>query len=132
MPKSHINPPGLSNPGTYTHVVKATGQSLVFIAGQVAFDAQGQVVGEGDLRAQAHQVFQNLRTALEAADCGFENVVKLVTYVVNYQPVHRAVLAEVRPNYLPATNPPASTLLGVQALALPQLLIEIDAVAVLD
>jgi enamine deaminase RidA (YjgF/YER057c/UK114 family) len=112
--------------------VKTSGQSLVFIAGQVALDAQGQVVGEGDLRAQAHQVFQNLRTALEAAGASFEDVVKLVTYVVNYQPEHRALLAEVRPDYLPANNPPASTLLGVQALALPQLLIEIDAVAVLD
>jgi len=132
VPKEHINPPGLSNPGTYTQVVKASGQTLVFIAGQVAFDAQGQVVGEGDLRAQAHQVFQNLRAALEAAGCGFVDVVKLVTYVVNYQPEYRALLAEVRPNYIPATNPPVSTLLGVQALALPQLLIEIDAVAVLD
>ncbi len=132
MPKDYINPQGISNPGTYTHVVKTSGQSLVFIAGQVALDAQGQVVGEGDLRAQAHQVFQNLRTALEAAGASFEDVVKLVTYVVNYQPEHRALLAEVRPDYLPASNPPASTLLGVQALALPQLLIEIDAVAVLD
>lgn len=132
MPLEHINPAGMSDPGTYTHVVKASGQTLVFIAGQVAFDAEGQLVGEGNLRAQAHQVYRNLGIALEAAGCGFEDVVKLVTYVVNYQPEHRALLAEVRPNYIPATNPPVSTLLGVQSLALPQLLIEIDAVAVLD
>lgn len=132
MPKEHINPSGLSDPGTYTHVVKVSGQTLAFVAGQVAFDGEGQLVGEGDLRAQAHQVFRNLRTALEAAGCGFDDVVKLVTYVVNYQPEHRAVLAEVRPDYIPTTNPPVSTLLGVQSLALPGLLIEIDAVAVLD
>jgi enamine deaminase RidA (YjgF/YER057c/UK114 family) len=129
--KEFIQPAGLSTPGGYTHVVTARGK-MIFIAGQVAYDADAQLVGEGDLKAQAQQVFENLRIALAAAGATFEDVVKLTVYIVNYTPSDRAVLVEVRDRYVSREHPPASTLLGVQSLARPEFLIEIDAIAVTD
>lgn len=74
---------------------------------------------------------KNLGVALEAAGASFADVVKITTYVVDYRPEHRRVIAEARGRYLPAGTPPASTLVGVQALAGPDWLIEIEAVAVI-
>ena len=131
MSKDFINPAGIQSLGAYTHVVTVTGGKLIYIAGQVAFDGEGNLVGGDDLGAQAHQVYANLRLALEAAGAGFEDLVKITAYIVNYRPEYRAVLGEVRSQYVLA-DPPASTLVGVQALALPELLIEIEAVAAVD
>lgn len=131
MSKQFINPKELSNPGTYTHVVVAEGKKTIFISGQIALDANGQVVGKGDLRAQTQQVFENLKTALASAGATFADVVKLTTYIVNYKPDMRPALVEVRAAYLPKENPPASTLVGVMALAREEFLIEIEAIAVL-
>jgi len=131
LPTQHTNPSGVSQPANYTHVVSSDGSRIVFISGQVAVNAQGQLVGEGDLAKQAEQVFENLKTCLTAAGAGFADVVKLTTYVVNYKPDDRATIGVLRQRYLPATNPPASTLVGVQSLARPDLMIEIEAVAVL-
>ena len=130
MPHNRINPPEVSTPRGYSHVVEATGARLIFISGQVAADASGAIVGEGDLAAQARQVFANLKACLDAAGATFADVTKITTFVVNYQPEHRAVIAEARERHLPADVPPASTLVGVQALARPEFLIEIEATAV--
>ena len=132
MPTAHINPSGVSQPTGYTHVVRADGAQTVYISGQIAINAAGEVVGEGDLAKQANQVFENLRTCLASAGAGFEDVVKFTTYVVNFKSEDRAIVAAARQKYLPAANPPASTLVGVQALALPGLMIEIEAIAVLQ
>ena len=131
MPTQHINPQGVSQPTGYTHVVASDGRRIVFVSGQIAIDGQGRLVGEGDLGKQAEQVFQNLKACLAAAGATFEDVVKMTTYVVNYSADQRPVIVAVRQKYLPADKPPASTLVGVQALARPDLLIEIEAVAVL-
>ena len=131
MPTQHINPQGVSTPAGYTHVVSAEGRVL-FISGQVALDATGNVVGDGDFAAQANQVFENLKTCLAAAGASFSNVVKLTTYIVNYSPELRPALTAARAGHLPADGPPASTLVGVQALARPEFLIEIEAVAVVS
>ncbi len=131
MPKQFINPDGLSNPGTYTHVVTVQGGKLIFISGQVALDAQGQVVGAGDLKAQAKQVFENLKTALASQSATFTDVVKLNIYIVNYKPEYRQVVAEVRGQYF-AARPPASTLVGVQSLARPEFMIEVEAIAAVE
>ena len=131
MTTQHINPDGVSKPTGYTHVVASNGSTIVFISGQIAVDAQGSLVGEGDLTRQAEQVFENLKTCLATVNATFADVVKLVTYVVNFKPEDRATIAGLRQRFLPADNPPASTLVGVQALARPDLLIEIEAVAVL-
>jgi enamine deaminase RidA (YjgF/YER057c/UK114 family) len=128
----HIRPAGLANNPAYTHVVAARGARTVYISGQVAMDAAGDLVGEGDLAAQTEQVMENLGVALAAAGASFEDVVKITTFVVGYQPELRSVISSVRSRYLPAENPPASTLVGISALAAPGWLIEIEAVAVTD
>ena len=130
MSNRFIKPEGLSNNPAYTHVVAATGGTTLYISGQISVDAAGAVVGQGDLAAQTRQVMENLKVALAAGGATFDDVVKITTFVVNYQPEHRAVVAGVRGAYLSAENPPASTLVGVQALASPDFLIEIEAVAV--
>jgi enamine deaminase RidA (YjgF/YER057c/UK114 family) len=124
-----INPAGLMKPTGYTHVVTVQGGKLVFVAGQVALDKDGNVVGKGDLRAQAKQVYDNLRTALAAAGASPRDVVKVVGYVVNYNPSLLPVLREVRQGFFGDAEPPASTLVGVQALAREDFLIEIEAFA---
>ena len=130
MPNAFLKPTGLANAPTYSHVVTSTGTTTIYISGQVALDASGAVVGAGDLGAQTRQVMENLNVALAAAGATFADVVKITTFVVGYQPEHRPVIAEVRGQYLAADQPPASTLVGVQALASPDFLIEIEAVAV--
>lgn len=126
----HIRPEGLANNPAYTHVVGARGAETLYVSGQVAVDAEGRTVGAGDLGAQTEQVMRNLQTALAAAGATFADVVKITTYVVDYRPEQRATIAAVRSRYLPADHPPASTLVGVAALAAADWLIEIEAVAV--
>lgn len=124
-----INPAGLRRPPTYTPVVRATGGSTVYCSGQVSVDLDGRIVGEGDFAAQARQVFSNLRVALAAAGADFTNVVKMTTYIVNYRPELREALGAARTEAL-GDALPASTLVGVQALAVPGYLIEVEAIAV--
>ncbi len=132
--RQHINPPGLIAPGArgYTHVVAVSGGRTVYVAGQVAFNAQGEVVGKGDLRAQARQAYENLRLALAGANASLKDLVKLNTYVVNLKADDVRVLREVRAEALKDVTPPTSTLVGVQALASPDFLIEVEAIAVVD
>lgn len=131
MTIERINPAGLSHPPTYTHVVRATGGSTVYISGQVPVDAEGRLVGGDDFEAQARQVYANLRTALGAVGADFSHVTKFTTYIVNYRPEHREIVGRLRLEMLGDTLA-ASTLVGVQALALPDYQIEIEAIAVLD
>jgi enamine deaminase RidA (YjgF/YER057c/UK114 family) len=131
MKRHHAQPEGLAKPRGYSHVVSARGTS-VFIAGQVAFDADGRVVGAGDLRAQTEQVFKNLQRALAAAGAGIDDLVKTTIFVVDYKPADREVIVEVRSRFIGDRPPPASTLVGVQALVLPELMIEIEAIAVVN
>ena len=131
MSHRYLQPEGLSRPRGYSHVVSAHGTS-VFIAGQVAFDASGRVVGAGDLRAQTEQVFKNLQRALAAAGASVEDLVKMTVFVVDFKPADREVIAEVRSRFIGPAQPPASTMVGVQALVLPELMIEIEAIAVIE
>jgi enamine deaminase RidA (YjgF/YER057c/UK114 family) len=128
--KQFLQPAGMHKPTAYTHVVTARGGKLVFIAGQVAFNEKGEIVGKGDLRAQATQVFENLNTALAAAGGSWNDVVKINWYIVGYNAEMLPLLREVRSKHVSATNPPASTLVGVAALANPDFLIEVEAIAV--
>jgi enamine deaminase RidA (YjgF/YER057c/UK114 family) len=129
MEKKFINPPTLSTPRGYTHVVTAAGGKMVFIAGQVAWDTEGEIVGKGDLRAQATQVYENLKAALAAAGATFTDVVKMNTYIVNFKAADLPIIREVRGKYFAHENLPASTLVGVQALAVDGLLIEVEVIA---
>ena len=128
MAVQRIQPDGLASPPTYSHVVKAG--NTVYIAGQVAQDEQGELVGAGDFVAQANQVFENLGKALAAAGAGFEHLVKTTVYVTD--PRYREALRDVRSKYLGSTSLPASTLVVVAGLALPEYLLEIEAVAVIE
>jgi enamine deaminase RidA (YjgF/YER057c/UK114 family) len=125
----YVNPASLVRPNGYTHVVVAADGRTVYIAGQVAFDSTGRVVGAGDMRAQTEQVFANLQRALASVGATFSDVVKTTTYVTDAS--QAALVREVRAKYLDARRPPANTLVPVPALARPELLIEVEAVAVL-
>ena len=129
--KNYPVSPDLSTPRGYSHVVSASGK-MIFVAGQISVDKGGNVVGAGDLRAQTVQVLENVKAALAAAGATFADVVKQNTYVVNLNADVLPIIREVRGQYLPAENPPASTLVGVTALALEGLLIEVEVVAVVD
>ena len=122
-----MNPSGLSTPTGYSHVVSTRGGRTIYIAGQIAFDAGGQVVGKGDLAAQTRQVFENLSIALKAAGATFSNVVKTNYYMRDASQV--AVVREIRSKYF-TKELPASTLVEVSRLANPDLLIEIEVIAV--
>lgn len=123
-----IQPEGLSRPTSYTHVVVVG--NTVYLSGQVSANEKGEVVGKGDLKAQVSRVYENLAACLKSAGVTFSDVVKMNTYVVNFKPEDLAVIREVRSGYLNKEHPPASTLVGVQALAGPDYMIEIEAIAV--
>jgi enamine deaminase RidA (YjgF/YER057c/UK114 family) len=131
MTLQRINPQELPTPLTYTHVVVATGTKLVFVAGQVADDKQGNVVGPGDLAAQARLAFANLGRALAAGGARPEQVTKITIFVVNYKREYLPLIEEARVAVF-GDFKPADTLLGVAALAGSEYLIEVDAIAVID
>lgn len=123
-----ISPSSLPLPSGYAHVVSSGPGRVVHVSGQVALDSAGAVVGAGDFRAQCEQVFRNLQRALAAAGATFRDVTRIGIYVTDMREL--AALREVRSRYLPADAPPASTLVQVSALFRPELLVEIEATAV--
>jgi enamine deaminase RidA (YjgF/YER057c/UK114 family) len=130
--KRYIYPEGLMRPPTYTPVVAACGGRTIYVSGQVPVNEKGELVGKGDLLAQAEQAFRNVDIALKGAGATFADVVKITTFVVGYKPEHRSIMHQVRSKYVAKDGMPASTLLGVQALAVADYLIEVEAVAVAD
>lgn len=127
-----ITPRGLYKPTAYTQVIVASRPRMVFVSGQVSMDQDGKLVAPGDFAAQARQVYANLRVALEGAGATPADVVKLTTYIVDYKPELRALIAEARSGVFGAAELPASTLVGVQALAEPGYLLEVEAIATTD
>jgi reactive intermediate/imine deaminase len=123
------NPPTLSKPTGYTHVVEVTGGRTVYVAGQVALDPRGELVGKDDLKAQTRQVFENLKAALAAADASLDHVVKITVFMTDASDLQP--FREVRNSYF-AKDLPASTLVQVVRLARPEFLIEIEAVAAVE
>ena len=130
MPTQFLNPPGLAPTNGWTHIVTSTGGKTIHVSGQVSVDERGQIVGEGDLKAQAEQTFANLEIASKAAGASFRDVVKMNLYVVGLKPELVPLVREVRARYVDRDNPPASTLVGVSALVGADWLIEIEVVAV--
>jgi enamine deaminase RidA (YjgF/YER057c/UK114 family) len=122
-----VAPPGLAPGRGYSHVATGRGR-IVVIAGQVALDAAGELVGPEDVGAQARQVFENLRLALGAAGASFKHVVKLTYFVRDIGDL--AVIREVRDQYVDVSNPPASSAVEVSALFRPDCLVEIEAFAI--
>jgi reactive intermediate/imine deaminase len=128
MPIERIQPQGLAASPRYTHVVKAG--NTVYLSGQIAMDAEGKIVGAGDVTAQATQIFENMKTALAAVGADFTHVVKVTVFATDGR--FRDAISAVRQQYLGTPDPAASTFLVVAGLALPELLLEIEAIAVLD
>lgn len=126
---TRMNPATVAAPiGGYSHAVRVQGRDAtwIFVSGQIANDASGRIVGDG-LGAQTEQVFENLARILEANGAGFDDVVKLQTYVTTLEGLDES--RAVRARYVPA-EPPASTAVQVRALIAPEALIEVDVVAV--
>ena len=117
-------------PGTgYSHVVAASGR-VVAVAGQVALDAAGNVVGENDPEAQARQVFQNLGAALAAIGASFDDVIKLTLFLTDVSIL--PVVRRVRDEHVDTERPPASTAVQVAGLVRPEFLLEVEALAVVS
>ncbi|MFH8609842.1 RidA family protein [Streptomyces sp. NPDC018029] len=130
-----VNPEGLPKIDVYRQVSIASGSRLVFVAGQVSWDAEGATVGEGDLAAQVEQCYLNVGTALAAVGGSFDDVAKLTVHVVDWTPDKMPLLLEGIARAaakLGVTPVPPSTLLGVAALDVPAHLVEVEATAVLD
>ena len=123
------NPPALSAPTGYTHIVEVTGPNrTIYISGQIAFDKNGTIVGApGDMKAQAEQVFKHLETALAAAGATFADVVKMNSYITDMSKVQ--AVRDVRARYFTDATP-ASTFVEVKGLVRPELLLEIEVIAV--
>ena len=121
--KSEALPP---SPG-YSQAAEVRPGRMIYIAGQVSMDRSGKLVGEGDMRAQAQQTFENLKAALEASGAKFENVVKLNYYVLDVSQL--PAVREVRDKFVNTSNPPASTAVEVKGLFREGFLIEVEAVA---
>lgn len=124
-----INPEGLWAPRTYSQVAIATGSRLVFVAGQQPEDEHGTLIGLGDLAAQARQVFDNLGRALAAAGARPDQVTKITIYVRDYRPEHIPVIEAARVSLF-GDHKPADALIGVATLSNPDMLIEVDAIAI--
>ena len=123
-----LNPPALAAPRGYSHVVEVpAGSRLIYLSGQVPLDSVGNVVGPGDFRAQAEQVFANLERVLAAAGATFDDVVKLNFYVRDV--TRLADLRAVRDRHVNTAAPPASTLVEVSRLFRDDVLLEVEAVA---
>jgi enamine deaminase RidA (YjgF/YER057c/UK114 family) len=121
--------PSVYNPPTYSQAVKVTGaQTMLFIAGQVAYDDKGNPAHRGDFAAQARLVFQSLKAQVEAGGGTMDSIVKINTYLTDLR--HRADLIPVREEFF-GKKGPASTLVGVTALAHPDWLIEVEAIALI-
>jgi enamine deaminase RidA (YjgF/YER057c/UK114 family) len=112
----------------YSHVVEVRGGRTLYIAGQIAVDKEGKLVGAGDFRTQVKQVFENLKMRLEEAGATFKDVVKLNYYLVDASDVQ--ALRDIRNGYINVDNPPASTLVVVKRLVREEYLVEIEAIAV--
>ena len=134
MPKEYVNPNSLfpSVPHGFSQVVIATGRKMVFISGQTAWDARKNIVGGDSVLEQARQAFRNLEKAMEAAGGTLKDIVALRIYVVDYQAESGTAVGIALREFFSPENPPASTWIGVSALAVPEFLIEIEATAVLD
>jgi len=129
---SYLNPPSAPPvQGMYSHVARVAPGELAFIAGQVAIDAKGSLIGAGDVRGQVEQVFANLGAILRDLGVGFEAVVQFTTYLTSADsiPAFMTARADVFPKLFPGGKYPPNTLLVVDRLVKPEFLLEVEAIA---
>lgn len=128
MEKKILAPSGLAKPApSYSHGVRFKATEFLSIAGQVAVDRQGNFVGKGDMRAQVRQVMENLKTVLAEAGCSFKNIVKTTTFTINVEEYRKA--SDIYIEYFQG-EPPPSTLVEIKRLAREELMVEIEALAI--
>ena len=134
MPKKHINPDSLfpSLGYGFSQIVAASGKTTIHISGQTAWDSNKQIVGARDLAQQIRQALRNVQRAIEAAGGTLADIVSLRVYVVDYRQEHAEAIAGTLQEFFPEQKCPASTWIGVSALAAPDFLIEIEATGVLE
>ena len=131
MKVEYLNPKGLFQSPFFTHTVAASGvQKLVYVSGQVSYDANGAVV-KGDMRAQSEQVFESVTRNLKAAGASWSDVIKINGYMVGMNAERVAAYRDVRTRYLTGKKLPASTLVGVERLVHDDLLLEVEVIAAL-
>jgi 2-iminobutanoate/2-iminopropanoate deaminase len=129
MQKEIFGAPTVYSPVRYAQGIKTTGGTIVWISGQVSQDQEGKMVHRGDFAGQARQALANLKAMVEAAGGTINDIIKVNTYLTDLR--YREELARVRADFFPDGKLPASTLVGVTALAEPDMLVEIEAIAVL-
>lgn len=130
MKKLFSNPPSLPTPKSYHHAVAVEGGRTIYLSGQVAFDAERNIIGGDDVIAQTRQALQNLKTAVESASGEISDIVQLTIHVVNFHPDQLDDIAGTLLEFFPPENLPANTLVGVSSLSTDGLLIEITGIAV--
>jgi enamine deaminase RidA (YjgF/YER057c/UK114 family) len=123
-----LSPDTMPKPYGYSQVVEVSGGRTVYLAGQVPLDTDNKLVGEGDFRAQVRQTFENVRHGLDAVGMTFDNVVKIHFYLTNIADL--PLLREIRDDFVNTSQPPASTSVEVAALFQPDVLFEMDVIAV--
>lgn len=128
--KRHLSPSTMPPPFGYSQVVDAPASRVVYLSGQIPFDSDGELVGEGDFKAQTRQVFVNLTAGLEAAGVAWGDVVKLSYFVRDVS--NAAGMRAIRDEFIDTEHPPASTLVEVSRLFRDDVLIEVEAVAVVE
>ena len=134
MSKTSLNPDSLFDSRQYgfSQIVVAQGSRTVYWSGQVAWDENQNIVGENDLRAQVWQSLKNVETAVTHAGGTLEDIVALRIYIVHDWMDKTAPISEALKHFFPGDNPPAATWIGVQSLARPEFLVEIEGTAVID
>ncbi|HEX7382131.1 MAG TPA: RidA family protein [Nevskiaceae bacterium] len=134
MSREAINPKSMYDSVRYgfSHATRSRGGTVIHCSGQVGWDATGKLVGPGDVAAQARQALANLKQVLKEAGATPADVVRMKVFVVNHKPEYLESVGAAIGEFYGSASPPASTWLGVQSLALPELLIEIEATAVVD
>jgi enamine deaminase RidA (YjgF/YER057c/UK114 family) len=130
MDKRQINPWSWQDRFGFSQAWRVDGaQSVVFLSGQAAMSAEGELVAPGDFEGQARQTFENLAAVLEQAGASWDAVVKITAYLTDTSTIFD--YARVRDEFVNTSQPPASTAVGVPSLALPGMMIEVEAIAVL-
>lgn len=124
-----INPKGLFQAEGFTHAVATTGTKTIYIAGQLPWDENFQVIGEGDLEAQTRKSFENIGIVLDEIGASWDHVVKLVTYTT--KPEENELIGGIKVEVLNGVASPADTMIGVTALADPRCFVEIEAIVVM-
>jgi enamine deaminase RidA (YjgF/YER057c/UK114 family) len=132
--RAAINPPSVfrSHDHGFSQAVIASGRRTLYVSGQTAWDSEKRLIGAGDLERQARQAFTNLQAIVEAAGGTLADVVFLRIYVVDYRPEKAAAVGSAFRDFFSGEAKPASTWVGVAALADPGFLIEVEATAVFD